>query len=71
MSKGTISRDNVHLGINIVNVEKTVLSTSCRSYHEEFIDKVNAHPANLYSVSHPHPITLLNRIVQRTGLSWP
>ena len=33
--KGTISRENVHLGmIHVVNVENLVLSTSCRSYHE-------------------------------------
>ena len=38
MWKGTISRENFHLGIHIVNVENTVLSTSCRSYHEECID---------------------------------
>ena len=38
MLKGTISRENVHLGINIVNVENTVLSTSCLSYHEECIE---------------------------------
>ena len=35
MWKGTISRENVHLGIHRVNVENTVLSTSCRSYHED------------------------------------
>ena len=38
MWKGTISRENVHLGIQTVNVENTVLSTSFRSYHEECID---------------------------------
>ena len=51
MSKGAISRDSVYLGIHILNVENTVLSTSCPSYHEEFID--------LYIHIHvsPHPDT--------------
>ena len=38
MWKGTIFLENVNLGIHIVNVENTVLSTSYRSYHEECID---------------------------------
>ena len=37
MWKGTISCENVHLGIQIVSVENAVLSTSFRSFHEECI----------------------------------
>ena len=38
MWKGTISRKNVHLCIHIVNIENTVLSTTCLSCHIECID---------------------------------
>ena len=38
MSKGTISHDNDHLGVHIVDVNNTVFSTSCRWCNEGFID---------------------------------
>ena len=54
----------------VCHIMKSVSTCTYRYTYHDLVE-VNAHPWNLDSMSHPHPLTLQNRIVQCTGLSRP